>query len=78
MGYISTKQKSILVAIDEKSEYIAPTIENVVKGKYPISRPLFLYTNGEPAGLVKKFVDFVLSKEGQDIVLATDFVPLNK
>jgi phosphate transport system substrate-binding protein len=78
MGYISTKQKPILVASDEKSEYIAPTIENVVKGKYPISRPLFLYTNGEPAGLVKKFVDFVLSKEGQDIVLATDFVPINK
>ena len=78
MGYISSKQKPILVASDEKSEYIAPTIENVVKGKYPISRPLFLYTNGEPAGLVKKFVDFVLSKEGQDIVLATDFVPIGK
>ena len=78
MGYISAKQRPILVAGDEKSEYIAPTIENVVKGKYPISRPLFLYTNGEPTGLVKKFVDFVLSKEGQDIVLATDFVPLNK
>jgi len=78
MGYISAKQKPILVAGDEKSEYIAPTIENVVSGKYPISRPLFLYTNGEPAGLVKKFVDFILSKEGQDIVLATDFVPINK
>ena len=78
MGYISAKQKPILVAGDEKSEYIAPTIENVVSGKYPISRPLFLYTNGEPAGLVKKFVHFILSKEGQDIVLATDFVPINK
>lgn len=78
MGYISSKQKPIMVAKDEKSEYETPTIENVVNGKYPISRPLFLYTNGQPQGLVKKFVDFCLSKEGQDIVLKTDFVPIIK
>jgi phosphate transport system substrate-binding protein len=78
MGYISSKQKPIMVAKDEKAEYEAPTIENVINGKYPISRPLFLYTNGEPQGLVKKFVDFGLSKEGQEIVLKTDFVPINK
>ena len=78
MGYISSKQKPIMVAKDEKSEYETPTIENVVNGKYPISRPLFLYTNGQPQGLVKKFVDFCLSKEGQDIVVKTDFVPINK
>jgi len=76
MGYICAKQKAILIAKDQKSEYVAPTIENVINGKYPISRPLFIYTNGQPQGLVKKFVDFVLSKEGQDIVLKTDFVPI--
>jgi len=78
MGYISPKQKVIAVAKDEKSEYIAPTTENVLSRKYPISRPLFLYTNGEPEGLVKKFVDFVLSKKGQEIVLKIDFVPIKK
>jgi len=78
MGYISSKQKPIMVAKDEKSEYEVPAIENVVSGKYPISRPLFLYANGEPQGLIKKFIDFCLSKEGQDIVLKTDFVPINK
>ncbi|MFA6610500.1 MAG: phosphate ABC transporter substrate-binding protein, partial [Candidatus Omnitrophota bacterium] len=76
MGYISKDQKPISIAIDEKSGYEAPTIDNVISGKYPISRPLFLYTNGEPSGLTKKFVDFALSKEGQDIVIATDFVPV--
>jgi len=76
MGYISPKQKAIAVAKDDKSEYVTPTIENVLNNTYPISRPLFLYTNGQPQGLVKKFVDFVLSKVGQDIVLKTDFVPL--
>ena len=77
MGYISDQQKAVHIAQNEKEEYIAPTIENVVHGRYPISRPLFLYTNGQPHDLVKKFVDFVLSKEGQDIVVATDFVPIN-
>ena len=76
MGYISEKQKPVSLAKDEKSVYEAPTIENVVNGKYPISRPLLLYTNGAPKNLVKKFIDFALSKEGQDIVLATDFVPI--
>ena len=78
MGYLSARQKPVAVAKDEKSEYVTPTVENVIIGKYPMSRPLFLYTNGPTQGLVKKFVDFTLSKEGQDIVLATDFVPVNR
>jgi phosphate transport system substrate-binding protein len=78
MGYISAKQKTLAVAKDETSEFEAPTIENVINGKYPISRPLFLYTNGAPEGLVKKFIDFTLSPEGQDIVKTTDFVPISK
>ena len=67
-----------MVAQDEKSQYEAPTIENVINGKYPISRPLLIYTNGEPQGLIKKFIDFCLSKEGQEIVVKTDFVPITK
>lgn len=78
MGYISAKQKPVAIAKDEKSQYIEPVIENVINGSYPISRPLLVYTNGLPQGLVRKFVDFTLSKEGQDIVLATDFVPVKK
>ena len=78
MGYISRKQKPVAVAKDSASDYVAPTIDNVINGSYPISRPLFLYTNGSPVGLTKKFVDFMLSKEGQGLVSATDFVPINK
>ncbi|MFA5795011.1 MAG: phosphate ABC transporter substrate-binding protein [Candidatus Brocadiia bacterium] len=76
MGYISAKQKPISVAKDEKSEYEAPTTENVISGKYPISRPLLLYVNGQPKGLDKEFIDFALSPEGQEIVVKTDFVPV--
>ncbi|MFH1046287.1 MAG: phosphate ABC transporter substrate-binding protein [Candidatus Omnitrophota bacterium] len=78
MGYISNKQKPLAIAQSVQSEYVAPTIENVLSGTYPISRPLFVYTNGKPAGLVQKFIDFALSAPGQEIVLATDFVPIKK
>lgn len=76
MGYISPSQKAMAVAKDNNSPYVLPTIENVVDGKYAVSRPLFMYTDGKPQGLVKEFLDFVLSDEGQKIVLDIDFVPV--
>ena len=78
MGYISSKQKTIAVAKNDKAEYVDPSMENVLSGKYPISRPLFLYTHNQPQGLIKKFVDYILSKEGQEIVVKTDFVPIKR
>ncbi|MFA6358284.1 MAG: phosphate ABC transporter substrate-binding protein [Candidatus Omnitrophota bacterium] len=78
MGYISNKQKAISVAKDDKLDYTDPSINNVLSGKYPISRPLFIYTNAQPQGLVKKFIDYSLSQEGQDIVIKTDFVPVKR
>jgi len=77
MGYISSGQKTIAVAKDKDSPYYEPTIENIRKGNYPISRPLYFYTNGKPKGLVKKFIDFVLSEEAKKIIIETDFVPIN-
>jgi phosphate transport system substrate-binding protein len=76
MGFINDGVKAISVAVDSSSAYIYPTPEDVISGKYPISRPLYLYTNGKPAGVVKDFIDYALSDEGQKIVLETDFVPL--
>lgn len=76
MGYISKYQKAIAVAKDESSNFVEPTTENVKNNAYPISRPLYLYTNGKPAGAIKDFIDFVFSKEGQEIVRKTDFVPI--
>jgi len=78
MGYISPKQKAVHIAKTEGEPYVVPLIENVINGTYPISRPLLVYTNGTPEGLVKKLIDFALSKEGQEIVLKTDFVPIVK
>lgn len=76
MGYISENQKALSVAAKEGEEYFYPTLENVVSGVYPISRPLYIYTKGEPEGELKDFVDYVLSDEGQAVVTEIDFVPI--
>ncbi|MCL2389911.1 MAG: phosphate ABC transporter substrate-binding protein [Endomicrobia bacterium] len=78
MGYINDKVKAVLVAINENSEYFYPNVENVMTGQYPISRPLYLYTDGDPHDVVEKFIEYALSDEGQKIVAETDFVPINK
>jgi len=78
MGYINDKVKAISVAVNENSEYFYPNVENVMTGKYPISRPLFLYTSCQPSGVVEKFIEYALSDEGQAIVEEVDFVPINQ
>jgi len=50
--------------------------ETVLTGKYPIGRPLFMYTNGATKGLTKQFIDFILSNEGQKLVEEEGFVGL--
>ncbi|MDD8025371.1 MAG: phosphate ABC transporter substrate-binding protein [Acidobacteriota bacterium] len=76
LGYISPRQKVVPVAKDEHSPAIAPTIETIRANTYPISRPLYLFTKGEPAGSVKDFMDFIHSPAGQKIVRDTEFVPI--
>jgi len=56
---------------------IEPSAANIQSGAYLISRPLLLVTQGLPKGVVKQFIDFMLSSEGQKIV-AINFVPVKK
>lgn len=76
MGYICDSLKAVSIARNKNSRYVAPVIDSVMNGSYPISRPLFLYTNGTPKGVVKEFIDYALSPAGQTIVKETDFVPV--
>lgn len=78
MGYLSPKQKAIAVGKTAAGPFATPTMENVTKGSYSISRPLLFYTNGDPTGLAKQYIDFVLSPEGQKIVEEQEFVPAPK
>jgi len=52
----------------EDGNVVDPTNESIARKKYPLSRPLYLLTNGEPTGDTKVFVDFLLSPRGQELV----------
>ena len=53
-----------------------PTKETVLAKNYPYARPTFFYTDGEPSGLAKDFIEFTLSEAGQKIVAQVGFVPI--
>jgi phosphate transport system substrate-binding protein len=74
MGYLSERIKALLLAKDE--QFYPPDVENVVKKTYPLSRPLYFYTNGEPRGATRLFVDFALGRKGQQQFRETGFVPV--
>jgi phosphate transport system substrate-binding protein len=76
MGYATAEVKMLRVAKAPGSPAFAPTVENTLNHTYPIARPLFMYTLGEPAGAVKAYLDWVHAAAGQRIVRETGYVPL--
>lgn len=78
MGYLGPALQAVAVAVDEHAPFVEPTVDSVLDNSYPISRPLYLYTDGTAAGAVKDFIDYGLSETGQKIVRETDFVPVKK
>jgi phosphate transport system substrate-binding protein len=78
LGYLNQRLKAIAVAKGKGSRYSLPSVRAVADRSYPISRSLYMYSNGAPAGDLLKLADFILSAKGQKIVLEMDFVPLAK
>jgi len=78
MGYNTSMVKELRLAKKRGDKAYAPTIETTLSHAYPIARPLLMYTLGEPAGAVKKYMDWVHSAAGQEIVAQNGYVPLPK
>lgn len=79
VGYVKKDEgiRAVPVAAEEGAEAVEPTNEvAVAEGKYPIARPLFQYTNGEPEGAVKDFIKFELSDAGKQIAVDMGFYPV--
>ena len=76
LGYVTDEMKVIAVAREINTGYILPSAETVNNGKYPIARDLYMYTNGEPTGAVKTYLDWILSAAAQPIVTELGFVPV--
>jgi phosphate transport system substrate-binding protein len=78
MGYNTPMVRELRLAGKKGGKAYAPTIETTLSHTYPIARPLFMYTLGEPSGAVKKYMDWVHSEAGQKIVAQSGYVPLPK
>ncbi len=76
LGYLDDSVKALGVKSTEEGEAVIPSLETALDNTYQIARGLFYYTDGQPAGLIKEFIDFALSDQGQQIVEDVGFVPV--
>lgn len=76
MGYIIPGVKALKIARHKGDAPIDPTVANARNRSYPLTRPLQLYTSGQPGAGVREYVDWILSPTGQKIVLEQGYVPI--
>ncbi len=76
LGYVPDDLKMIAIAKSAGEPFVLPSVETVNDKTYPIARDLYVYTAGEPTGIVKNYLDWILSPEAQEIVLELGFVPI--
>ncbi|MEM9445692.1 MAG: phosphate ABC transporter substrate-binding protein [Verrucomicrobiota bacterium] len=70
MAYLKTPGIKVV-----KIDGVLPSMETVREQQYPIARPTFFYSNGAPSAKAQKFVDFLFSSKGSEIVKQVGFVP---
>jgi len=79
LGYVDPKKhKAVAVAKTAAGPFVMPSVGAAIDRTYPISRPLYWYTNGQPEGEIKNLLEFALSEEGQKIVDKLGFAPIRK
>lgn len=77
LGYVPDDLKMIAIAEEEGGAYVLPSIPTVNDKTYPIARDLYMYTNGQPEGTLKEYLDWIMSGTAQEIVAELGFVPVN-
>lgn len=76
MGYATPKVKMLRLSKKKGGAGVEPTLENARAGSYPLTRPLYVYTVGEPTGAAKAYLEWILSPEGQKAVREVGCVPI--
>ena len=75
LAYATDHVKLGCVATETGGDCVSPSVATAVDGSYPIARPLFMYTNGEPTGHVGEYMAWIMSDEGQCIILNKGYAP---
>jgi phosphate transport system substrate-binding protein len=76
LAYATENVHMPCIYVEEGGACIAPSMETAMDRSYPISRPLFMYTAGEPEGATKEYLDWILSDEGQCILAEKGYAPV--
>jgi phosphate transport system substrate-binding protein len=76
LAYATDHVKMVCVAEKEGVACIEPSVKTASDRSYPIARPLFMYTNGEPEGDIKAYLDWIKSDAGQCILLKKGYAPI--
>lgn len=76
LAYATPEVRTPCLIDGEDAPCVSPSMEAALDGSYPISRPLLMYTPGEPVGEVRKYLDWVLGEEGQCIMLEAGYTPV--
>ena len=58
------------------ADCVVPSVESAGDSSYPVARPLMMYTNGEPQGDIKTYMDWIMSDEGQCIIFNKGYAPV--
>ncbi len=72
LGYINKAVKPLTV------NGVQATAKTAISKEFPVARPLYMYTDGQPAGETEKFIKFILSPAGQNLVAKAGYVPLGE
>jgi len=82
IGYSSyayaTPQVKVVCVVKDSGECVEPSIEGITDKSYPMSRPLYMYTDGKPEAQIKDYIDWVISDEGQCVLIQRQYAPLRQ
>jgi phosphate transport system substrate-binding protein len=76
LGYLSAEVKTLAIAAKPGDPYILPSAKTVNDKTYSVSRDLYMYTQGEPQGLILAYLDWIRAAPAQQIVTRLGFVPI--
>ena len=78
LAYATDHVKTVCIAPEAGKPCVMPSEDAALDGTYPIARPLFMYTNGEPQGEIKKYMYWIMSDTGQCLVAKEGYAPVRK
>jgi len=77
LAYATDHLKLVCIAKEDGATCVNPSVATASDRSYPIARPLFMYTNGQPKGSIKEYMDWILSDTGQCILVKKGYAPVH-